>query len=80
MLQKGSLLAASESNHIILLPPQTLDWFFHINSPSQIFKAQPTYFLSEWFFVIIAFNALVHGDSTHFLCVSFSSSTQSSSN
>lgn len=37
-----------------------LDWLFHVNSPSEIFKAQPTYFLSEWSFVIIASLALIH--------------------
>lgn len=36
------------------------DWWFRVNSPSEIFKAQPTYFLSEWSFVIIAFVALIH--------------------
>ncbi|KAG7155591.1 hypothetical protein Hamer_G015958 [Homarus americanus] len=33
----------------------TLDWFVHVRDPAEVFKAQPTYFLSEWSYVIIAF-------------------------
>ncbi|XP_042205467.1 uncharacterized protein LOC121854768 isoform X1 [Homarus americanus] len=38
----------------------TLDWFVHVRDPAEVFKAQPTYFLSEWSYVIIAFLSLIH--------------------
>lgn len=37
-----------------------LDWFVHIRDPVDVFKAQPTYFLSECAFIIIGFLSLVH--------------------
>lgn len=37
-----------------------MDWFVHVNDPSEIFKAQPTYFLSEWLFVFLALSSLIH--------------------
>lgn len=37
-----------------------LDWFVHVNDPNEIFKAQPTYFMSEWLFVFLAISTLIH--------------------
>ncbi|KAK3862835.1 hypothetical protein Pcinc_031338 [Petrolisthes cinctipes] len=36
------------------------DWFFHVNDPWESFKAQPTYFLSEWSFILIGALTLIH--------------------
>lgn len=37
-----------------------LDWFIKIRDPVEVYKAQPTFFLAECNFVIIAFLSLIH--------------------
>ncbi|XP_071530147.1 uncharacterized protein [Panulirus ornatus] len=37
-----------------------LDWFVYVRDPAEVFKAQPTYFISEWAFVTIALLSLIH--------------------
>lgn len=37
-----------------------LDWFIHVRSPFEAYKAQPTYILSEWMVITVAMISLCH--------------------
>lgn len=45
-------------NFFLLL--KILDWLIHVNDPREIWKAQPTYLISEWAFITVGILTFIH--------------------